>query len=589
MRNHFINKSLLHTVFLLAMVIFLVVTRFIGNSYDNLRHLHPDERHLVMVVLKLSFFDELDPDFFAYGSFPLYTLQAIAQSIDSIFSTNFDSYDGLLVLGRNLSSGIDIAIAFVTYLLAYTLSKKRSIALLALFFYSIFFFPIQNSNFFIVDNFVNLFFSLSLLFLLKYIQKPSLKFLSALGVSFGLLLASKITGIILLAPISIYFFLSPWFKNRQKPQSFSHRLLHRLSSIFHMSQSNNSQPMQNSKWKSVLFSIQHFLIFLIVATTTLFITSPYIFLHFPQFKQEILAQMTMNSDAYIFPYTLQYVPTQPYLYYIKQMFLWGIGPFSSIFVGVGLFKILSKAFKKVNFSNIPNFLFGGTGVYLFANLIFFLVLGQSAVKFMRYLLPLYPAMAILSAYGLAFLFGKIGHRALGKVSIALVIFLAISWTLSFVSIYTRPHSRESASVWMLKNIPPQSLLAQEHWDDRLPLYGGERFQYIDLPLYELPDDEQKWAQINQTIQKADYIVMTSNRLYGSLPKLADCKKYKKCYPLTAQYYANLFSEKLGYKKVVEFHSRPSFLGIEIVDDEADESFTVYDHPKVLIYKNVSKR
>ena len=30
----------------------------------------------------------------------------------------------------------------------------------------------------------------------------------------------------------------------------------------------------------------------------------------------------MNSDAYIFPYTLQYVDTTPYIYYLKQIFLW---------------------------------------------------------------------------------------------------------------------------------------------------------------------------------------------------------------------------------------------------------------------------
>ena len=55
-----------------------------------------------------------------------------------------------------------------------------------------------------------------------------------------------------------------------------------------------------------------------------------------------------------------------------------------------------------------------------------------------------------------------------------------------------------------------------------------------------------------------------------------------------KFYADLFSNKLNYKKVAEFVSYPKLeIGnwkLEIRDDVADESFTVYDHPKVLIFK-----
>ena len=146
------------------------------------------------------------------------------------------------------------------------------------------------------------------------------------------------------------------------------------------------------------------------------------------------------------------------------------------------------------------------------------------------------------------------------------------------------HSRVQASEWMLKNILAGSLLATEHWDDRLPLYGGENFQYVDLPLYEQPDDAKKWQAINQTLDQADYIVLASNRLYGHLPKFTDCEDKPRCYPITAQYYRDLFAERLNFTKVAEFTNRPNLFGLEIIDDNADESFTVYDHPKVIIYQ-----
>ena len=88
------------------------------------------------------------------------------------------------------------------------------------------------------------------------------------------------------------------------------------------------------------------------------------------------------------------------------------------------------------------------------------------------------------------------------------------------------------------------------------------------------------------------------------------------YPITFKYYSTLFDGSLGFTKIAEFTSRPSipfppFIkicftpsidyygmvakksqqcqlnGISFVDDYGDESFTVYDHPKVIIFKKTS--
>ena len=86
------------------------------------------------------------------------------------------------------------------------------------------------------------------------------------------------------------------------------------------------------------------------------------------------------------------------------------------------------------------------------------------------------------------------------------------------------------------------------------------------------------------------------------------------YPITYKYYEKLFDGSLGFEKMAEFSSRPNihlpFIkicltpplarygivayktqecklpGISFVDDYADEMFTVYDHPKVIIFKKV---
>ena len=63
-----------------------------------------------------------------------------------------------------------------------------------------------------------------------------------------------------------------------------------------------------------------------------------------------------------------------------------------------------------------------------------------------------------------------------------------------------------------------------------------------------------------------------------------------------RYYKDLFAErnllgsKLRFVKVKEFTAYPMIrvgpFHITIPDDTADESFTVYDHPKVMIFKKI---
>jgi len=157
-------------------------------------------------------------------------------------------------------------------------------------------------------------------------------------------------------------------------------------------------------------------------------------------------------------------------------------------------------------------------------------------------------------------------------------------------IYSTPNTRIQASNWINQFIPYGSTLAVEHWDDRVPIFDSGNYQYEELTLYELPDDQNKITDQYHKLQRSDYIIIASNRLYTPLQRLNDCAVFEKCYPLTAQYYQDLFDGKLGFVKIAEFTSYPALHAagyvLRIVDDSADESFTVYDHPKVMIFKKI---
>ncbi len=183
------------------------------------------------------------------------------------------------------------------------------------------------------------------------------------------------------------------------------------------------------------------------------------------------------------------------------------------------------------------------------------------------------------------------------LAIALGVLLASSFaTLALLNIYSQPNTRVQASVWIYDHIPAGSLLTNEVWDDPLPIQPpparvdaqgieytasgaiinpGE-YQQVGLNLYD-DDTSQKADQLAQSLASANVVVISSQRLLKSIPKLPDR------YPMTIRYYDLLFAGKLGFKLAAHFDNHPNLFGITLDDSGADESFSVYDHPPVWIF------
>jgi hypothetical protein len=316
---------------------------------------------------------------------------------------------------------------------------------------------------------------------------------------------------------------------------------------------------------------------------TVFVCEPYVFIDFQAFWLQTQQQSEMTHNAFIFPYTLQYVGKIPYWYELKNVFLWGLGPLLGIWSFIGSIRFLALGFYQEKSSKWTKEL-----ILITFFLIYFLLVGRFAVGFMRYMLPIYPLFALFAAN---LLYACLQYFQLRFRYLLIVLFycgvLLLLWPLSFSKIYSQPNTRMSASYWIGEHIPAGKVLAIEHWDDGLPLFGAENYQMVTLPLYD-PDTEEKWTKINQDLKRVDYIIIASNRLYTPLQKLTNCASLPayKCYPQTAWYYRQLFSGQLGFEKVAEFtdYPRVPFLNLAIDDQGADESFTVYDHPKVMIFK-----
>ena len=90
------------------------------------------------------------------------------------------------------------------------------------------------------------------------------------------------------------------------------------------------------------------------------------------------------------------------------------------------------------------------------------------------------------------------------------------------------------------------------------------------------------AKLARELAATDWVVLQTKRLYGAVTR-APGK-----FPLTNRAFRLLFAGDLGYTLAREVASRPALLGIQVPDELADESFTVYDHPKVLFFENTKR-
>ena len=56
------------------------------------------------------------------------------------------------------------------------------------------------------------------------------------------------------------------------------------------------------------------------------------------------------------------------------------------------------------------------------------------------------------------------------------------------------------------------------------------------------------------------------------------------FPMSIAYYRALFDGRLGFERAADFTSYPSLGPLRFPDDRAEEQFTVYDHPRVLLFR-----
>ncbi len=545
---------------MIALLLVGAILRFSGLNWDAGQHLHPDERFLTIVADKIRFPDRaldyfntdrspLNPynqgfDGFAYGTAPLFVVRAVGEVL------GMATYEQINLVGRGLSGIADLGTVGLTFWLG-TLVYGRRVGLVAAALLAVTTLHVQLSHFFTVDTFRAFATTLALCAAYRAWVRRELWAFALLGFALGLALAIKLSGALLLPIVALVVLVPP-------PTGRS-----------------SDGPVRRGGQLALCG-----LVALIVYRTG----DPYSFAgpgifdlvpNGPRFE-DLARWVRISSGEIDMPFMIQWAGTPNPWFVLRGILEWGLGPPAGITAFAGLAHA-AWHLRRWPACGAPLLLVAWT----LLNLGYF---GFQFAKFLRYLLPVYPGLVVFAAAVLVRLTVRpIQSPAIARLAPAVLPAVLGATTLyasMFASIYARPHTRVQASEWLYANVAPGSTLAVEHWDDALPLRlpGYERsFREVTLELYA-EESPAKARKLAEDLRRADYVVLSSERLLGSIPRLPTR------FPVAVEYYRLLLSGELGFEPVAQFTASPGILWMTLDDRAAQEDFTVYDHPTVRVFK-----
>jgi YYY domain-containing protein len=641
--------SKLATAVLLGVILLVGLQLRVDNvNWDKGQHLHPDERFLSIITSQIrgpdsvgQYFNSqespLNPykysDTFVYGTVPLFLNKAVSEWLDrdadgsthwtaDVFrdmarplGVDMEHDDGVFTLnggydsnqtGRVLSALADVLTIALVFELGRVLYGRRA-GLLAAALLSLTVLHIQYSHFFGSETFLALFVTAVVYFSVRILKYGSAWNYAFAGLFYGLALATKLSAVPVLGIPALAVFL---------------RILPHLMAQWNAA-GKHARQGEKPAWEPILAPLSWSLGLVFIAGMVFRVAQPYAFASAgffdvfdfqldlpgdlfstavvdpgsyvrlsPKFTHDI-ANLRALQDGADFPPNLQWIG-RPFLWFpLRNIILWGMG----LPLAIAALGSLVYGARRALFENDK-----GSLLLVVWAVAYFLFAGRGFVPSMRYFIAIYPALVVLAAFGLlqAWDFAASGRAAAAlpaglarlrplarpmlRGAVALLILGTGLWALAFSGVYRQDISRVQASYWIAENVPAGSKLSFQEWDDGVPLglpgIETSKYEHVTLKPY-LPDSPEKVRELVEGLDEVDYVVETSNRLYDSIPRNAAR------YPSTVLYYRYLFDGTLGFEKVAEFTNYPRLFGVEIPDQSSEEAFTVYDHPKVTIWRKTA--
>ena len=437
---------------------------------------------------------------FAYGTLPLLLTRASAEIYDSILNLLGvkDTYRSTGIYlwhaeiadaGRFVSSFLDVLGIVFVFLIGHQIHSKHA-GIIAAAFYAFSPLSIQLSHFATVNAAANFFCILALWFVHRVFREG--KWLDYIG--FGFATACALASRINLAPILGLAVIA-----------FVYRI---YISLRNVKQEDSEEP------KSLVKETAGFLL---CGLATLFffrIFNPYAFTG-PNLLSglnerwilDIQNSISTANGYFDWPPNWQWGGRLSYIYPLKDIIFWGFGLSASIPAILGLFYFSYQWIRGVTKSSKYLLLLAWVIGY-------FGWIGGAWVMTMRYYLPLYGALSIISACFLCEVYNwyqkshqgynRKRFRILPRSLLFLLPLLSFTWSLMFHNIYRQPLTRVQGSSWIQYNIPSDVTirLVEEHRDSPLINISLDNYPSLDLPGDELLLQRSSILYENTFVEKA---------------------------------------------------------------------------------------
>lgn len=534
------------------LICLLLYSRLVNVDWGLPYPMHPDERNMAVAIQQLhcdvlrvasfDFQDCLNPHFFAYGQFPLYIAYGGIQLFHTLFGiTGPPTFVEATVALRVISAISSVLLVFVLLKIVsllykphhklYDVTTVRLFALCVLIFQP---YAIQFAHFGTTESLLMLFFSISVYCSLRMLQatKHTLPVL-VVGIVLGLALGTKTSSLLfLILPTIILMYKRRW-------------------------------------WDIPL------LICIVIAFTLL--SSPQSFIHWNDFKSSMDYESAVGLGTYKAFYTRQFENTTPIMFQLTHILPYALGLPTMI---AGMAGLLLLSWKKKEYV-----------VLRIAFIIAFLPSAFFYAKWTRFIAPALPILTVIGIVWFFHLLQRFGAHKIGYLKLMTVVCLMCIHGVAYLSVYTNQDVRFTASEWIYRNVPENSSLLSEtanvvdipipppEYNKPVPNYLVMSFNF-----YDLDSNQDLRSTLKSALEEADYILVPSRRIFKNHPPHT--------FPLVAQYYEDLISGRSGFTQIGEISSYPkiSLFGKTIWewrDEDAEETWTVFDHPVIRIYKKIT--
>lgn len=529
-------------------------------------HFHIDE-HFVTApadAMRRSMKEAADsPKFFMYSPLPMYLINVVRAMYEWFGHTLDLKSPNDEVVYMVLTRGCSALFATATIPLAYICSTKvagRLAGLIAAALLACAVLHIQDAHFAAEDIAVTCTAVLALWMSLRLVERGDWTSLVLCGVSFAIAILCRYSGAFVLGVVGVAYFLAPGRPERLQPiGAWVQWVLRGITPIA-------------------------------IAAVTFLLVDPLAWQYPAKFQDDIKTWVVDPLRGATKPlWVAQFADVHfPRLYWFTNLLWWGVGPALEVVGLAGLVWLIARRDRKA-------------AVVASFPILYFISASGTIAPFIRYALPLTPALAIAAGVFCADVIGSRRWRALGLAIAGLTLVTTAAYAAAYLTIYAQPDSRLEASHYLLKvapagarvlvepsqNVVPmgQYLTKPSFYEDYVPWRSKEYDDYFHIVsldtydfLYKAKDDQQKRDYIAAQLAKADWIVIddTFLQFYQHLPEAQ--------HGVVKQYYRDLFAGTLGFKLDKTFKVYPSLFHRMLDDDKAELTFRLFDHPRVFIFR-----